>query len=224
MNDHYFSAAPASADQRRTLNLSLAGHPVTMTTAPGVFCPDRLDSGTSVLLQNAPEPPRAGNFLDIGCGWGPITITLGLLRPQARIWSVDVNERALDLCANNAATNGLSNITVGRPSQIPADVRFDLIWSNPPIRVGKKILHDMMMTWLPRLSLHGHAYLVVQRNLGSDSLAKWLTGQLGDTYSVTRYASVKGFRILDVERLSEGGPQPCEPRDNVNADAGLVNG
>lgn len=213
MSDHYFTAEPASQDERRTLTLRLAGRSVDMQTAPGVFCPDRLDGGTAVLLGHAPEPPAEGTFLDIGCGWGPITTTLALLRPNAHVWGVDVNARALDLCATNVAAQGCSNVTVARPSQVPANERFDLIWSNPPIRVGKKVLHALLLTWLPRLVVGGRAYLVVQRNLGSDSLAKWLTEQLGDAYSVTRLTSVKGFRILEVVRNGDGGPSPLTPDD-----------
>lgn len=219
MNDHYFTAEPASPSERRSLTLRLAGQNVTMQTAPGVFCPDRLDPGTSVLLQHAAEPPRNGTFLDIGCGWGPITTTLGLLRPTAQVWGVDVNNRALDLCADNLSAAGLTHCRAVRPSQVPDDVRFDLIWSNPPIRVGKTVLHDLMLTWLPRLTVGGAAYLVVQRNLGSDSLQSWLSGQLGASYRVNRLTSVKGFRIIEVGRLDEGGPTP-RPATNDTTGAG----
>lgn len=217
MNDHYFSAEPASADERRALTFRLADRTVTMQTAPGVFCPDRLDSGTAVLLNHAPTPPSEGTFLDIGCGWGPITTTLALRSPHARVWGVDVNRRALQLCADNAAAQGCSNVTAAEPSQVPDDVRFDLIWSNPPIRVGKAALHGLMLTWLPRLVVGGRAFLVVQRNLGSDSLQKWLVQQLGDAYRVDRLTSVKGFRILDVERLTAGGPEPLQASDDAVA-------
>lgn len=219
MSDHYFTAEPASPDERRTLTLRLAGRSVDMQTAPGVFCPDRLDSGTAVLLNHAPTPPEAGTFMDMGCGWGPIATTLALESPSAYVWAVDVNERALDLCATNVAAQGCSNVTTARPSQVPADVRFDLIWSNPPIRVGKKVLHSMLLTWLPRLVVGGRAYLVVQRNLGSDSLVKWLVEHLGDAYEVTRLTSVKGFRILEVVRTSDGGPIPLEAAEDTGAPA-----
>lgn len=218
MNDHYFTAAPASADERRTLNLRLRGHNVSMATAPGVFCPDHLDSGTGVLLNFVPDPPQSGTFADIGCGWGPITVSLALASPDAQVVGIDVNDRALDLARDNAAAAGCSNLEVMRPEQVDADVRFDLIWSNPPIRVGKQVLHKLLLTWLPRLTLGGQAYLVVQKNLGSDSLQKWLVGQLGEAFSVERATSSKGFRILLVTRISDGGPAPLEPRSPEFAD------
>lgn len=212
MNDHYFTAEPASATERRTLNLRLRGRSVTVETAAGVFCPDRLDSGTAVLLDHAPDPLPQGTFLDIGCGWGPISIALAQASPNAQVVGVDVNDRALGLARDNAAAAGCTNVTFARPQAIDPELRFDLIWSNPPIRVGKKVLHELLLTWLPRLVVGGQAHLVVQKNLGSDSLQKWLLGELGASYRVERATSVKGFRILTVTRLDAGGPQPLQPQ------------
>lgn len=194
--DHYFAAAPASADQRRPLRVSLAGRDVEVEVAGGVFSPGSLDKGTAVLLDEAPAPPEDGVFLDLGCGWGPIALTLGLLSPRAEVWAVDVNERALDLTRTNATSLALAGVRVARPDQVPPEVRFDLIWSNPPIRIGKAALHDLLRTWLPRLRPGGEAYLVVSKNLGGDSLQRWITAELG--LPCTRYASAKGFRILAV--------------------------
>ena len=146
----------------------------------------------------APEPPEEGTFLDLGCGWGPIALTLGFASPEADIWALDVNERALDLTRRNAELNGVRNVHAVTADEIPSDVTFDLIWSNPPIRVGKDVLHELLMTWLPRLNAGGTAYLVVQKNLGSDSLIPWLATQLGDGYEVSKYASSKGFRVIEV--------------------------
>ncbi len=199
MSDHYFTAEPASAEERRTINVPLAGRTHPVTVAGGVFSPDRIDQGTSVLLQHAPQPPADGTFLDLGCGWGPIALTLGLRSPAATVYAVDVNERALDLTRTNATALGVDGIHASVAAEVPADVRFDLIWSNPPIRVGKAVLHDLMTTWLPRLSDRGEAYLVVQKNLGSDSLQKWLNENL-DGLVAERFTSVRGFRILRVSR------------------------
>lgn len=198
MSDHYFSAEPASPKQLRRIEVELAGRPLTLSTAAGVFSPDHLDTGTAVLLAEAPGPPADGTFLDLGCGWGPIALALGIMRPQASIWGVDVNERALDLARGNAESNGIPTRFV-TPGEVPADLRFDLIWSNPPIRVGKAVLHDLLRTWLSRLTDHGEAYLVVQKNLGADSLQRWIDAELGPL-TASRYASRKGFRVLRVAR------------------------
>ena len=193
--DHYFTAEPASPADLRPLSVSLAGRVLSVHTARGVFSPDRVDHGTAVLLRHAPAPPADGDLLDLGCGWGPLSLTLGLRSPGARVWAVDVNERALDLVRRNAADLDLGNVTAARPDDVPDDVRFDALWSNPPIRVGKPALHSMLLQWLPRLAPGAPAYLVVQRNLGSDSLQTWL-GDEG--WPATRLASDKGFRVLQV--------------------------
>ncbi|HEX8972298.1 class I SAM-dependent methyltransferase [Oryzihumus sp.] len=203
--DHYFTAEPASAAERRRLDVELAGRTVTVHTAPGVFCPDRLDIGTAVLLREVPAPPATGNLLDLGCGWGPVALTLGLRSPGAAVWAVDVNRRALDLAADNARSVGVEDFHACTPEEVPADLRFTAIWSNPPIRVGKAVLHELLLTWLPRLEAGGAAYLVVQKNLGSDSLQKWLDGELADRwpgeFTVERHATSKGFRVLLVRRV-----------------------
>ena len=200
-HEHYFTAEPASPAQQQSVTLELAGRTVTVRTAGGVFSPDRLDKGTAVLLREAPSPPASGTLLDLGCGWGPIALTLALTSPEATVYAVDVNERALDLVRGNAATLGLDRVVASRPDDIPPDVSFDVIWSNPPIRVGKAVLHEMLLHWLPRLAPGGAAYLVVQKNLGSDSLRRWLAEQLpGDAYAVSRLTSDKGFRVLEVLR------------------------
>lgn len=198
-NEQYFSAQPSSRDVRRNLHVSLRGHEVDVEVSNGVFSAHRLDLGTSVLLRHAPEAPGKGTFLDIGCGWGPISLALGLESSKADIWALDVNERALELTKTNAEKLGLGGrIHTALAADIPSDLTFDLIWSNPPIRVGKPELHSLLMAWLPRLKAGGCAYLVVQKNLGSDSLIKWLSAELGDGFSVTKYASSKGYRVIEV--------------------------
>ena len=194
--DHYFTAEPASAAERRQLRVFLAGRELIVETAPGVFCPDRVDIGTAVLLREAPEPPAEGNLLDLGCGWGPIALTLGLRSPAASIWAVDVNQRALGLARDNAKALGIKDFHAVTPEEVPAGIRFAAIWSNPPIRVGKAVLHDMLLTWLPRLEAGGTAYLVVQKNLGADSLQRWLTDRLDPgelAVRFRRYATARGF-------------------------------
>jgi len=195
-HDHYFTASPASADERRDLRVRLAGREVDVEVAGGVFSPGGLDKGTAVLLEEAPAPPPSGTFLDLGCGWGPVALTLGLLSPAATVWAVDVNERALDLTRRNARALDLPGVRAATADEVPEDVRFDLVWSNPPIRVGKAALHDLLRTWLPRLAPDGEAYLVVQRNLGSDSLQRWVEAEL--SMPCTRHTSSKGFRVLRV--------------------------
>lgn len=199
-SDHYFSASPASPENLRRVRVRLAGRDVEVTTAGGVFSPDHVDSGTGVLLANTPDPPPGGNLLDLGCGWGPIALSLALESPHATVWAVDVNERALDLVRRNAAELGLDNVNAVRPDDVPDDVVFRTIWSNPPIRVGKNELHDLLERWIPRLDERSDAWLVVARNLGSDSLQRWLAATFDKGYTVSRAATGRGFRVLRVRR------------------------
>ncbi|MEU4385284.1 methyltransferase [Promicromonospora sp. NPDC023805] len=194
--DHYFTAQPASDDERRTRTIHLSGRELEVEVAPGVFSPGGVDKGTTVLLNAVPAPPPSGNLLDLGCGWGPITISLALEAPHATVWAVDVNERALDLVRRNAERLGLTNVRAALPDDVPEDITFDTCWSNPPIRVGKQALHDLLTRWLPRLADGAEAWLVVQKNLGSDSLARWITDTLD--LQVERETSSKGFRVLRV--------------------------
>jgi len=198
--EQYFTSTPASELRPKSIRVTLAGREVEVGTAAGVFSPDHVDVGTSVLLAGVPAPPPGGHLLDLGCGWGPIALTLSLESPHATVWAVDVNERSLELTKQNAARLGLDNVNVVRPEHVPDDLEFSVIWSNPPIRVGKAELHAMLERWLPRLSPGSDAWLVIQKNLGADSLQRWLEATLGDGYSVVRADTSKAFRLLRVRR------------------------
>jgi 16S rRNA G1207 methylase RsmC len=193
---HYFDAEPAVASRPRVVQLRVDSAELELQADRGVFGSRGVDLGTLTLLREAPAPPAKGEILDLGSGYGPIAIALARRSPGARVWAVDINERALELSRLNAATAQAPNVIVGRPDEVPADVRFDAIYSNPPVRVGKAPLHELLMTWLPRLRPGAPAYLVVQRNLGSDSLATWLEGQ---GLQVARLKSKKGYRIIEVK-------------------------
>lgn len=199
--EHYFSSEPGTDFKPRTINVNLAGHKVSVTTSGGIFSPEHLDTGTAVLLEQIEQAPIGGDILDIGCGWGPISLALALERPLATIWAVDVNERALELTKSNAQALGLTNIRVMKPQDVPADIEFSGIWSNPPIRVGKEVLHGILKTWLPRLRIDAESYLVVQKNLGADSLLRWIQHEL-KSHNSEKIDSAKGFRIIRVQRES----------------------
>ncbi|WP_430593342.1 class I SAM-dependent methyltransferase [Humidisolicoccus flavus] len=199
---HYFTNSPAEEQSLRTVRVPILGTDHDLVTAPGVFSADGLDTGTAVLLRVAELPPKTGNLLDLGCGWGPIALTLATASPEATVWAVDVNERALDLVRKNAQHLRLQNIRAVTPEEVPDDVRFAAIWSNPPIRVGKPVLHEMLRTWLSRLVPGGESHLVVQKHLGADSLLQWMQREFDDLESF-RSDSQKTFRILTSHRESD---------------------
>jgi 16S rRNA G1207 methylase RsmC len=196
--DHYFSAEPAAPAKAGTIEFTAAGRAYTLAVSSGVFSAGRLDPGTAVLLRKGALPTAAdrGDLLDLGCGYGPIACVLATEAPGATVYAVDVNARARELTAANAQQLGLQ-VRVATPQDVPAEVSFAQIWSNPPTHAGKAELHAMMAAWLPRLAPGGVAWLVINRHLGGDSLHTWLTG-LG--WDVVRVASQKGFRVLRVTR------------------------
>ena len=191
--NHYFDEDPSVASEPRTVDLVLPDLTVTLDSDRGVFSADQVDPGTRLLLLEAPQPvPNITNVLDLGCGYGPIARTLAHRAVGAHVWAVDINSRSRALTTANL--DGFS-ATVAAPDDVPGDVRFDLIWSTPPIRIGKAALHQLLISWLERLAPQGRAYLVVQKHLGADSLARWLTNQ---GWNTTRLSSRRGYRLLEV--------------------------
>jgi 16S rRNA (guanine1207-N2)-methyltransferase len=196
VDEHYFSADPSVPFRRTPVRARVWGHDLELSSGSGVFAQGRLDIGTAVLFRETQPPTAAGSLLDLGCGYGVIAVALALSCPGAEVWAVDVNERALLLAGENAAAHGLDDrLHVAGAEAVPAQVTFDEIWSNPPIRIGKEALHALLSTWLPRLRPGGRAVLVVGKNLGADSLQRWLAEQ---GHPAHRLASAKGFRVLEV--------------------------
>jgi 16S rRNA G1207 methylase RsmC len=197
MPEHYFSADPAVPFERESFTADLWGHELTIDTGSGVFSRGHLDHATAVLFREL-EPPVQGQFLDLGCGYGVIGLAIASAVPLASVIGVDVNERALLLANDNARAAGVASRFVAcLPDQVPSDQVFDEIWSNPPIRIGKEALRELLLTWLPRLAPHGRMVMVIGKNLGGDSMQRWLTEQ---GWPTERLASHKGFRVLETRR------------------------
>jgi 16S rRNA (guanine1207-N2)-methyltransferase len=198
-SQHYFEAQPTAAHRPGLVRVVLPDVYLELATDSGVFSPGRLDPGTRLLLERAPAPPPAGDLLDLGCGYGPIACVLAARSPGVTVWAVDVNERALGLCARNAEAAGLRNVRCVLPGDPAIPARFAGIWSNPPVRIGKNALHGLLCDWLARLAPGSAATLVMGRNLGADSLHAWLEQE---GWPVTRLAARSGYRLLGISSIS----------------------
>ncbi|MDF1704545.1 MAG: methyltransferase [Aeromicrobium sp.] len=197
MADHYFSRKPGVAARLREIEVEIGGRSFAMRTSSGVFSADGLDHATRHLLDRLDvDDTTPARVLDLGCGWGPVALALATRWPQAEVWAVDVNERALELTARNAERHDLP-VTTSLPEDVPDALTFDAIWSNPPIRIGKQALHDLLLHWLDRLTAEGTMTMVVGRQLGADSLQRWLVEQ---GWPTERIGSAKGFRLLRARR------------------------
>ena len=196
-DEHYFSADPSVPFERETFTCEVWGRELTLVSGSGVFSRGHLDHATAVLFRET-EPPVQGRFLDLGCGYGVIGLAIAAAVPLASITAVDVNDRAIALANENARAMGVEGRFVAcRPEMVPSGDAYDEIWSNPPIRIGKQALHELLLTWLPRLAPGGRAVMVVGKNLGADSLQRWLGDQ---GWPTSRLASAKGFRVLETRR------------------------
>ena len=196
---HYFDDDPAVPSDPIVIDVTLPDTAFALETDRGVFSRGQLDTGTSMLLRETLPLASSGDFLDLGCGAGPIALAMARRSPAATVWAVDVNSRARALCSRNAERNRITNIKVVAPSEMPGEVRFDTIWSNPPIRIGKTALHKLLLVWLNRLSADGSAALVVQKHLGADSLHRWLEKE---GFPTERVASKAGYRLLLVKKAT----------------------
>lgn len=202
-DQHYFSAEPTIESNPSTVDLHLEDFSGRFTTDRGVFAKDRIDPGTKLLLSEGPPPdPGDQTIVDIGAGYGPIAVVIARRNPQATVWAVEPNKRARELCLANARACGAKNVRAITPDEWPEGRSIDRIWSNPPIRIGKNALHDLLRTWLGRLDSAGTAHLVVQKHLGADSLQRWLTA---NSWATTRRRSRAAYRLLDVNGAGQDG-------------------
>ena len=196
MTEHYFSNKPTAEERRRRVRFSAWGNDLELATSSGVFAGEGLDKATAILLRQTSPPKPDTTVLDLGCGWGPIACAMAVASPEATVWATDVNERALEMTRLNAESMGV-DMRVEKPEDFPVRLKFDEIWSNPPIRIGKAALHKLLLEWLPRLKPDGRAHLVVGKNLGADSLQRWLDEQ---GWPTDRMAAEQSFRVLAVHR------------------------
>lgn len=199
---HYFAREPDVASARATVPLVLPDLTTELVTDRGVFAHDRLDVGTRLLLIDGPPlRPASTRLVDLGCGYGPIAVALAHRAPTAQVWAVDVNRRAVELARENLRP--YPNATALLADELPSDLVVDEVWSNPPIRIGKRALHELLVSWHARLEPGGRMVLVVQKHLGADSLHRWCESQ---GWPSRRHRARATFRILEIDAVPEATP------------------
>ena len=196
-HEHYFSADPSAPAKLTEVDIEVGGQVLKLSASSGTFSSERLDPGTRVLLGLWELFPTDGIVLDLGCGWGPIGLSIAKLQPATEVVGVDVNQRSVELANANAKRNGLENFTAFLDKDLDPNLEIDHIWSNPPIRIGKENLHDLLRNYLSRLKPTGDAYLVVQKQLGAESLQRWIAKQWPER-EVTKVENSKGFRVIRI--------------------------
>ena len=196
-HEHYFSADPSAPAKLTEVEIEVGGQVLKLSASSGTFSSERLDPGTRVLLGLWELFPTDGIVLDLGCGWGPIGLSIAKLQPATEVIGVDVNQRSVELANANAKRNGLANFSVCLDKDLDANLEIDHIWSNPPIRIGKENLHDLLRNYMSRLKPTGDAYLVVQKQLGAESLQRWIAQQWPER-EVTKVENSKGFRVIRI--------------------------
>ncbi|WP_080147342.1 class I SAM-dependent methyltransferase [Marinilactibacillus piezotolerans] len=200
MSDHYYTNTPQSKSQQQSWSAELRGMDFTFTTDSGVFSKEKVDYGSTVLLNAAdltvfPEGP----LLDVGCGYGPIGLTLAKLDPKRTVEMVDINERAIGLARKNAADNAVSNVSI-YPSSLYEAVQhkaFAGIFSNPPIRAGKQTVHRILEEAVDYLKPGGLLTIVIQKKQGAPSAQKKMESVFGN---VERIALDRGYWILQSKK------------------------
>lgn len=197
VEEHYFSSDPAAPKKTVSIAMQVGGKQLELEAASGTFSSGRLDAGTAVLLKHDDHFPKDGNVLDIGCGWGPIGLSIASLQKNSTVYGIDINQRSIEQSNLNSKSLGLKNFAAMHSRDLPEDLLFSAIWSNPPIRVGKKILHELMESFIPRLEPGGRAMLVVQKNLGADSFQRWLSNRFPEA-EVSRVGTDKGYRVISL--------------------------
>ncbi len=205
-SDHYYTAEPASAHDRRVVRCAALGVTAEFVTDAGVFSRDGLDTGTAALLEALPEP--AGRVLDLGCGWGAVGVLLGKRWPGAQIVMTDVNCRAASLARENLRRNGVSAevLTGDGFENVPGS--FDLIVTNPPIRAGKAAVYRLFADARARLNPGGALYAVIRKQQGAPSALKYLRTLFSSAEVVRRQS---GFHVI----RAQGALPPENPRQRV---------
>ncbi|NLM78124.1 MAG: class I SAM-dependent methyltransferase [Ruminococcaceae bacterium] len=193
---HYFDQEPSAGHQEKSITVALAGQTFSFTTDRAVFSRQRLDYGSSLLIETVlrDHPAKTGRLLDLGCGYGAVGIIMKRLRPALSVVLCDINERALALARRNALDNQARYIDIIHSDGLAAvSGCFDLILTNPPVRAGKKTVYRFFNESADRLLPGGALYLVLRKHQGAPSAIRYLETRFHSVAVIERSA---GFWVV----------------------------
>ncbi|WP_338752603.1 class I SAM-dependent methyltransferase [Bacillus sp. FJAT-52991] len=199
MANHYYSSTPESESNPIYWEYTLKNKTFRFKTDAGVFSKKEVDFGSRLLIEQFSSPRIEGPLLDVGCGYGPIGLSLAAEFPERLVHMVDVNQRAMALAKDNAELNRIDNITIYESDRLEAVVekQFAAILTNPPIRAGKKVVMDIFHQSFQKLANGGQLWVVIQKKQGAPSAIKELELLFGEVETVERS---KGYYILKAEK------------------------
>ncbi|TLS35528.1 class I SAM-dependent methyltransferase [Pseudalkalibacillus caeni] len=195
MGEHYYSEKPRVKSEPQTIKSNLRGRSLTFTTDRGVFSKDNVDFGTRLLVEVFEFPDLEGDVLDVGCGYGPIGLTVAASEPARKVSMVDINERAVELARQNAHKNNIENVSIMQSDRLETlkDHHFAAVLTNPPIRAGKDVVHDIFEQSFQVLKPGGELWVVIQKKQGAPSAIKKLEESF-ETVKIVQKS--KGYYIL----------------------------
>lgn len=191
---HYYDLDPSLESKERLIEFVISGRKVSLYSDNGVFSKNKLDEGSRILIETLLPLNLTGKILDLGCGYGPIGLSIGLCSPSASVTLADVNPRAVALCKKNAELLNLSDRVTCLQSDIYSNVegKFNAIISNPPIRAGKRVTYTMYKEAKEHLVSGGQFYFVIRKAQGASSASQYVKEVFGN---ITLLARSKGYHI-----------------------------
>ncbi|KAB2329210.1 class I SAM-dependent methyltransferase [Cytobacillus depressus] len=199
MSEHYYSKTQSTESNPKYWSFTLKNHPFRFKTDNGVFSKNEVDFGSRLLIETFEHPAIEGNILDVGCGYGPIGLSIAKHMEDRLVHMVDVNSRALSLARENAELNQIKNVTIYESDRLEnvKDAKFAAILTNPPIRAGKKVVHDIFEQSYHKLQQDGDLWVVIQKKQGAPSAIEKLSELFSEVETVEKK---KGYYILRAKK------------------------
>jgi 16S rRNA (guanine1207-N2)-methyltransferase len=199
LSEHYYSKKPSSSRKPQTWMFQLRGHDFTFVTDSGVFSKREVDFGSRLLIESFEQPEIEGDFLDVGCGYGPIGLSIAKDFPERQVEMIDINERAIELANKNKAINQVDNVVIYQSDLFEhvGDKRFAAILTNPPIRAGKGVVYSIFEESFSHLVSDGELWVVIQKKQGAPSALEKLQSIFSEVEVIEKK---KGYYIIKAKK------------------------